>query len=424
MASVAVIGAGAAGISVARELAAGGATVTIFEARDRIGGRAHTDYSIASHPVELGAEFIHGESVATWDWVRELDAATTGDAHSYANWFVRDGRLLDGDAYREAVGAELYGALARLGREWVSAGRPDASLDQLLEGWEERFGAPLGIEERSMIANITAQGSSSDLDELGIYRHEEATYAGDGRLQHWRLLDGYRRLMHDAAAGLDIRLESPVTRVRWSERSVEVQTSGSVRRYDRAVVTLPLGVLQRGQIEFDPELPAEKRDAILRLVPGHINKVVLRLDRVRWPPDLTFLFAPHDTQLWWRPGQGQPHEDPVLTAFFGGSDAASFESMSEAEAIEEATRQLADILGESLTGAVQAGRFIAWGAEPYTLMGYSGMPPHGLGLRAALGAPIGALSFAGEATNPTRPATVHGAIESGRRVAAEILGTG
>ena len=124
MASVAVIGAGAAGISVARELAAGGATVTIFEARDRIGGRAHTDYSIASHPVELGAEFIHGESVATWDWVRELDAATTGDAHSYANWFVRDGRLLDGDAYREAVGAELYGALPASGESGSAQAGP------------------------------------------------------------------------------------------------------------------------------------------------------------------------------------------------------------------------------------------------------------------------------------------------------------
>ena len=349
MASVVVIGAGAAGISVARELVAGGATGTIFEARNRIGGRAHTDHSIASHPVELGAEFIHGESVATWDWIRELNAATTGDAHSYAKWFVRDGRLLDGDAYREAVGAELYGALARLGREWVDAGRPDASLDRLLEGWEERFGVPLGVEERAMIANITAQGSSSDLGELSIYRREEATYEGDGRLQHWRLLEGYARLMHDAAAGLDIRLESPVTRIRWDERSVQVHASGSAHRYDRAVVTLPLGVLQRGGIEFDPELPPEKRDAIARLVPGHINKVVLRLDRVRWPPDLTFLFAPHDTQLWWRPGQGQPHEDPVLTAFFGGSDAESFESMSEAEAIEEATRQLADILGDPET---------------------------------------------------------------------------
>ena len=53
-------------------------------------------------------------------------------------------------------------------------------------------------------------------------------------------------------------------------------------------------------------------------------------------------------------------------------------------------------------------------------MGYSSVPPGGLGLRAQLAAPAGALVFAGEATNPIRPATVHGAIESGRRAAAEI----
>jgi monoamine oxidase len=151
--------------------------------------------------------------------------------------------------------------------------------------------------------------------------------------------------------------------------------------------------------------------------------VILKFDAVYWPPELTFLWTPLNTQLWWRPGQGQPNEEPVLTAFFGGRDAASLEGATRDEAVAEAIRQLGDILGRSLEGHVVGGRYVAWGAEEFTRMGYSSVPPGGLGLRATLAEPLGALHFAGEATSIERPATVHGAIESGRRAAAE-LGTG
>ena len=79
------------------------------------------------------------------------------------------------------------------------------------------------------------------------------------------------------------------------------------------------------------------------------------------------------------------------------------------------------MLGESLAGKVVDGRFIAWGAEPHTWTAYSSVPPGGRGQRAHLAAPVGALGFAGEATSVLRPATVHGAIESGRRAATEVL---
>jgi monoamine oxidase len=420
MASAAVIGAGAAGLSAARALAAAGVNVTVYEARDRVGGRAHTDYTLARHGVELGAEFIHGERVATWEWVRAAGAPTTGAAHSYVSWFHLGGGLVNREAAREALGTDPSTAVDALTRMWVESGREETSLDRVLELWPSLSGRPLTEEGRALLENYVAELASSDLYELGTHR-AAARRAEPERLRHFRLLEGYSALMRWATDGLRVRLEDPVERVRWDEDGAEVVSRGGTARFDRVVVTLPLGVLRQGWVEFDPPLPVEKADAVERINTGRISKVVLRFDRVYWPPDVTFLWTPLDTQLWWRPGQGQAEEDAVITAFFGGRDAATLDALEEGEAFAEAVRQLEAILGRRLADRLEGARRVAWAEEPYTLMGYSTLPPRGAGLREALGAPCGALHFAGEATSVEHAATVHGAIESGRRAAGEVL---
>ena len=213
-----------------------------------------------------------------------------------------------------------------------------------------------------------------------------------------------------------------MNRVRWDEHGVELHAGGEASGFDAAVVTLPLGVLRRGVVEFEPELPAAKLNAIERINAGSISKVVLKFDRVYWPADLTFLWTTKSTQLWWRPGQGQENEAPVITAFFGGSAAKALEQASRTEAVEVAIGHLSEMVGAPLASHLVASRYIAWGAEEHTWMGYSSLPPNGVGLREELGAPAGALFFAGEATSLTHAATVDGAIDSGRRAANEILG--
>jgi len=60
-----IIGAGTAGLTAARALHDAGVPVIVLEARERCGGRVHTDRAFAPHPVELGAEFIHGDLAPT-----------------------------------------------------------------------------------------------------------------------------------------------------------------------------------------------------------------------------------------------------------------------------------------------------------------------------------------------------------------------
>ena len=67
---VAVIGAGAAGLTAAHHLAQAGRRVVILEARNRPGGRIHTQRHDESGAVELGAEFVHGDPAVTLDLLR------------------------------------------------------------------------------------------------------------------------------------------------------------------------------------------------------------------------------------------------------------------------------------------------------------------------------------------------------------------
>jgi monoamine oxidase len=110
----------------------------------------------------------------------------------------------------------------------------------------------------------------------------------------------------------------------------------------------------------------------------------------------------------------------VLRALMGGRAAERFEAAPDP--VASAVGELEAVFGLELGGRLLAGRFVAWGTDPWARTGYSYVPPARRGLRATLAEPLGALSFAGEATHAVRPATVHGAIESGERAAAEAMG--
>src|SRR5215468_348423 len=92
-----IVGAGAAGLMSARELACAGKRVTIFEARDRCGGRI---YPLPVHefgyPAEGGAEFVHGAATVTRGLMRE--AGLSLQPRAGTRWSTRTGALTPDDA--------------------------------------------------------------------------------------------------------------------------------------------------------------------------------------------------------------------------------------------------------------------------------------------------------------------------------------
>src|SRR5262249_4599058 len=150
----------------------------------------------------------------------------------------------------------------------------------------------------------------------------------------FHILDGYDRVLALLADGLDIRLGTAVTAIRWDQDGVEVWTSGGERAKGRrgeletsppltfgarhAVVTLPLALLKAGAVAFDPPLPQTKRHAIDSLAMAPAMKLLLRFEQPFWDAEMTFLTGRDPVPVWWTVRR----DAPLLTGFITGPRAA------------------------------------------------------------------------------------------------------
>ena len=413
-----IIGAGAAGLAAARALHDDGHDVTVLEARDRVGGRAFTSFDMASHPVELGAEYIHGENVCTWELLERFGLHPI-DIHADLEFYAFiDGELLDQTAFIRSPSAASLLRTPFAATSWIDGGGNDVPLAEVARGGTGFFDDDPSAEEVRFWSNVTAQLQAADLSEIGVGGIAEATHDGDGQQILFRVAEGYSALMDALASGLDVRLGRPVEHIAWGGSGVVV-TSGDERfECEKTIITLPLAVLQAGDVTFDPPLPPEKLESIDGLGAGPIAKIVLRFDRPFWPDRMTNLLTTLDSQGWWAPGKGRDDEAPVLTALIGASAVQRFAALEDPAM--GGVRDLERVFETSLVDRLVDARWVDWSADPWSKMGYSYVPPGGVGLRSALAASVGGvLFFAGEATNTIRPASVHGAFESGYRAARE-----
>jgi monoamine oxidase len=421
-----VIGAGAAGLAAARRLQDAKQKVLVVEAHDRIGGRIQTSYELANHPVELGAEFVHGE-VLTLDLAQHYGMQAFDVLSDDRGYLHNPQGMKPMHDYHDSF-AETMALGLMQGNDshiwdwveaWVEQGQPDTDLASMLKS----NGIALPPELHKLVDHTYSADYGVYLHELGVYGLAESTYLGDG-CGEYRIKEGYSWLLKNFAAGLDMRLGSPVQTIDWQNPQQVVVTlkTGESLVARQVIITVPLAILQKQLIDFVPALPDGKQQAIAGLGVSHIIKLILKFDAPFWPEDWEHCHTTLDTQLWWRPGWGRATEEPVLTAFVGSAGADRIRALGTDGAAALGVAHLEAMFGISLAGRLVQAQLVDWQADPYVQMGYSHTPPHATGLRDKLAAPVqDCLFFAGEATNTIRPATVHGAFESGFRAATEVL---
>ncbi len=430
-ADVVVIGAGAAGLSAARELLAYGLRVTLLEARDRIGGRIWTrrEPGIAV-PVELGAEFVHGHAPVTEGLLRE--AGTTLIEASDTHFGLESGELRPRDHLFQPIRAAIEASDA-LEREDMSF---DAFLDQHL--------ASVLTPAQREYARMMAQGFDAADTSRASARAIAGEWTGEtiGSGPQSRPAEGYASLLAALATPLvserlRLRLQSAVHRVGWSRGSVEASGEFAGESFTvhaaRALIALPLGVLQQpavsaDAVHFDPPLVA-KRAALCGLASGPVVKLLLLFARPFWETldggryrEAGFFHAPQEPfPTFWT---SAPARAPLLVAWAGGPRAARLAGAAPREMLRTAIASLEPLFGTRIDveAELRAWYVHDWQQDPFSRGAYSYVTVGAQAPHAALARPIEqTLFFAGEATDEEEGGTVAGALRSGHRAAREIV---
>jgi monoamine oxidase len=402
---VAIIGAGAAGLGAAHALQNSSLSVIVLEARDRVGGRAHTILAAPGIIFDAGCGWLHSADKNSFvKTARHLNfeidktrppwreqSFDAGFPHSERQDFIA---ALDAFYDRAEQAAESCG---------------DDAADKYLEP---------GNRWNPMIHAISTYVNGCELDQVSI--RDMQAYEDTGI--NWRVRRGYGALMTAYGASLPLALNTEVTLIDHSGKRVRIETSRGTLTASKVIVTVPTNLIADETIRFYPALPA-KVEAARGLPLGVDDKVMLALD----DPDA----LPKDGNLrgaTMRTAMGsfhlRPFGQPCIEGFFGGTFARELEDAGDGAFAAESIDQIVALLGSDFRRKLKPLAESRWARDPFARGAYSHALPGHAGDRAVLAAPVdGRLFFAGEATSPNFFSTAHGARDSGERAAGEVVAT-
>ena len=404
---VAIIGAGAAGLGAAHALENSGLSFVVLEARDRVGGRAHTIQAAPGIIFDLGCGWLHSANQNSFVPIaRQLDFEINKDLppwreRAYGKAFPQDER----DAFVRALD-EFYDRAEEAAQQADASGR-DIPASLCLEP---------GNRWNPMIDAISTYINGCELDQVSILDMD----AYEDTNINWRVRRGYGALIAAYGASCPLALNCAVNLIDHSGKHVRIETSQGTLAADKVIVTVPTNLIADEDIRFHPTLP-EKVDAARGLPLGLANKVVLAMDEPEaLPKECNLRGATMRTEMG--TFHLRPFGQPCIEGFFGGRFAQSVEDAGEGALAAESIDQIVSFLGNDFRRKLKPLKESRWAHDPFARGSYSHALPGHAGDRAVLAAPVdGRLFFAGEATSPGFFSTAHGARDSGERAAGEVV---
>lgn len=419
MQHIIITGAGASGLMAAYLLSQKGYRITILEARDRIGGRVHTQREGPfSKPVELGAEFIHGDLELTKKLLDEAGISYTKlDGEM---WHYKEGRFHKDDAY-----AEHWPLLMQKLNDLET----DCSINDFLQ---QEFAGERYEDMRRSVIRFAEGYDAADANKVSAFSlRDEWSHSDDNQ---YRVEGGYGRLMHylynqSENNGAAVHLSAVVKSIQWQQGKATVTIdTGSSFEADKVIITVPLSILQEEQILIMPALP-EQIKAAKNIGCGQVIKYTLQFREDFWRSsnvaqlkELQMLLSDEEIPTWWTQ---YPESSALLTGWVSGPRAWKMKDLDQAVLLDKALQSLSRIFQEPpgvIKNNLDAWMITNWPADPFAQCAYSYAMPGSELSRQTLQLPVeDTIHFAGEAlSSGPSTGTVEAALQSAQDVVNRI----
>ena len=411
--TVIVVGAGIAGLAAAQQLKTKGFSVTLLEAQEKVGGRLRSNRSLGI-AFDEGASWIHG---ITKNPIADLaDKAGMQSFHtddSSRKSYDVGGVLRSSSAY-DQVEEEFYDMLDTLMKKGNAA-----------QSFQTVFNAqyPTQAKDRlwKFFLSTYLTFDTGDLDQLSSLLYNEGEeFKGIEKIA----TNGYDTIANYLARGLNVKLNQRVTKIDYTGAKVQVTHNGQTSTADYVILTVPLGVLKKGVIQFAPNLPSDKLNAIQKIGMNCVNKFLLTWQTAFWDDVQYLSYTPEVTDkfnYFVNVKKFHPATNALMT-FAYADYGRQTESMTDAQVTEAIMAHLKDMYGSATPNPTNLLR-TKWNSNENTYGAYSFTAVgtemrHFEDLAASLD---NKLFFAGEHTEVDYFSTVHGAYLSGLREAGNII---
>ena len=411
--TVVVIGAGISGLAAARKLKENGFNVTVLEAQDKVGGRLRTNRTLGI-AFDEGASWIHGingNPITNLAQRAGMNTAFTDDESRVCydiNGVVRP------ESVFETTEAELTSILSTL--------KNSGSATQSFEAVFNRL-YPAKANDRlwKFFLSTYITFDLGDLDKVSSTLYDEGEeFSGEERIA----VNGYDTIPNYLATGLTIQLNQRVSKIDYSGVKTKITHNGNVTEADYVLVTVPLGVLKSGNIQFIPSLPAAKQNAIQKIGMNCVNKFLLTWNTAFWDNEQYICYTPEvkDKFNYFVNVKKYHSNTNALMTFAYADYARQTEAMTDAQIITEIMLHLKDMYGSSIPNPTNMLR-TKWQSNQNSFGSYS-FTQVGTAMQHFddLAEEVNdKLFFAGEHTEIDYFSTAHGAYLSGIREADKII---
>ncbi len=412
---VIIIGAGAAGLMAAWELTLAGKSVLILEAKGRCGGRIHTvEDANFPLPVELGAEFVHGQLPITEMLVKKAGLV----------WHEVEGSL-----WQHHHG-ELSQSKEQIpGEEKVQEALQEVLVDITITEFLNKYFSD-NPEIKEGLKSYVEGYYAGNIDRVSTLALKEELEERDD--VEYRIEGGYKTIIDFLVKAIkehsgSIKTKTPVTSIEWQQDLVKINVAHKTFYGKKAIITVPLGVLQAQTIHFSPALP-KLQAALAQLGYGTAIKIILSFESAFWLErkemrDLGMLFSDEIIPTWWTQ---YPKEVPVLTGWVAGGQAKNLVFFKKEVLLEKALQSLSAIFAlpvNSLKLQLKGWYVNNWDKGTYARGAYSYDTINGGEVKESMKVGIeNTLFFAGEGWfHGLELGTVEAALKSGRETAFRIL---